>query len=187
MLLTAFLVVLSVVSYWAGFRAPAHPLQYESKFGFVALLGLALFSGYFAWREMSAIAELAKFIDPVPSITDVSYVPTSAEVLAISKFIAAVPVTGPLSASGADRQQLVKDAQNRRVEYWVLSTRLSRDSVVAFYREAAPRRGWSLETDASPWLSFSRDLDQLTLFVSDQSPRPGSKVLYAVTVTTGNQ
>jgi hypothetical protein len=181
MTLTAFLLLLSAAFYWAGFRAAPHPLQYRSQAGFVLTLGLASFAGFFAWRESRTIAELAELIDPVPEITGVTYVPSTGDVAAVSQLLAAVPGSSRLGTSQDERRRLADRAKDRRTEYWLMRTALSPDSVLGFYRERGPRRGWTVETDTPPWLTLSRDGAPLLLFVSDESPRPGSKVLYAFT------
>ena len=184
MSLTAFILLLSAAFFWAGFRAAPHPLQYQSRAGFVVTLGLAGFAGYFAWREFRTIADLTELIDPVPEITDVRYVPSSAEVAAVSQALAAVPGTGRLGTTQQERQELAERTEERRTDYWLVVTALSTDSVLAFYRELAPRRGWTVDTDTPPWLILSQDSVRLTLFVSDEFPRPGSKVLYASSPAT---
>ena len=184
MALTAFILLLSAAFFWAGFRAVPHPLQYQSRAGFVVTLGLTGFAGYFAWREFRTIADLTELIDPVPEITDVSYVPTSAEVAAVSRALAAVPGTGQFGTTQQGRQELAERTGERRTDYWLVVTALSTDSVIAFYRELAPRRGWTVDTDTPPWLILSQDSVRLTLFVRDEFPRPGSKVLYASSPAT---
>ena len=184
MALTAFMLVLSAASYWAGFRAAPHPLQHQSRAGFIITLGLAGFAGYFAWREFRTIADLAELIDPVPEITNVSYVPSTAEVAAVSQVLATVPRAGRLGTTQEGRQRLAERAGERRTDYWLIVSALSSDSVLAFYRELAPRRGWTVETDTPPWLTLSQDTGRLVLFVSDEFPRPGSRVLYAFSPPT---
>ena len=147
-------------------------------------LGLASFAGYFAWREFRTIADLAELIDPVPEITDVRYVPSTAEVAALSQMLATVPGSGHLGTTQDEREQLAERAGERRTDYWLMLTTLSSDSVLAFYRELAPRRGWTVETDTPPWLTLLQDRGRLVLFVSDEFPRPGSKVLYAFSPPT---
>jgi hypothetical protein len=184
MFLTAFILVLCAAFYWAGFRAAPHPLQYQSQAGFVVTLALSGIAGFFAWREFRTIADLAELIDPVPEITDVTYVPTATEVAAVSQALAAVPGKGRLGTTQEERRQLAERAGERRTDYWLIVTALSSDSVLAFYRERAPRRGWTVESDTPPWLTFSRDSGRLVLFVSDEYPGPGSKVLYAFSPPT---
>ena len=117
MSLTAFILLLSAAFFWAGFGAAPHPLQYQSRAGFLVTLGLSGFVGYFAWREFRTIADLAELIDPVPEITDVSYIPTSAEVVAVSQALSAVPGTGQLGTTQQERQQLAERTGERRTDY----------------------------------------------------------------------
>jgi hypothetical protein len=188
MALTLFLLVLAGVFFWAGFRAPRHSWQYRSRGGFVAMLVLAGFTGYFAWREARTIRALAQLIDPVPEITDVTYVPTAAEVAGISQFLATVPggrfrTTQEERRDFAERaRETAEQAEQHRSDYWLMKTALSPDSVFAFYREAAPRRGWTVETDDAPWLFLSRGAERFVLFVTDDFPRPETKILYALSV-----
>jgi len=55
-----------------------------------------------------------------------------------------------------ERQQLAARIHEDAAEYWLLATALSPDSVLAFYRRAATRRGWTIELDRSPWLQLAR-------------------------------
>jgi len=179
MFLTALILALCTAFFWAGFKAPRHPLRYQSQAGFVVTLCLAGFTGYFDWRESQTLADLADHIDPVPGITDVSYVPTSGEVAALSQVLAAAPSSGRLGATQEERRQLADEARQQHTDYWLVKTALFSDSVLAFYRERGPRRGWTVETDSRPWLILSSESGRLVLFVSDESPRPGSKVMYS--------
>ena len=45
MVFVALLIALSIVFFWAGFKAPPHPLQQYSRVGFFIALGLLLFAG----------------------------------------------------------------------------------------------------------------------------------------------
>jgi hypothetical protein len=181
MVLTVVLLILASVFFWAGFRSPRRTFQHHSQTGFVVCLALAGFAGYFAIREKRAVGELAALIDPVPEITDVTYVPTSAEGLALSNFLAAVPRTTRIGTTQDERRSLAEDMRERQTEYWLLETALAVDSVFAFYRKAATRRGWKVTSDEAPWLLLSRGDDSLFLFVTDDFPRPGVKVLYGFT------
>ncbi len=178
MSVTIILLVIAAAFFWAGFRAPRHALQYQSRAGFFMSLALAGFGGYFAWRESRTVAELAELIDPVPEITGVRYVPTTTDVGAVSEFLAAVPGRGRLGTTQEDRRNLAERVTERRSEYWIMKTALQPDSVFAFYREAAPRRGWTIETDRPPWLLLARGTETLFLFVTDDFPRPGIRILY---------
>ena len=180
MLLTGSILLLTAAFFWAGFKAPKHPLQYQSQAGFVVTLGLAGFTGYFAWRESRTVAELAEFIDPVPEITDVSYVPTSGEVASLSQALASAPSSDRLGATVEGRDQASEGAAKQYTDYWLLKTSLPPDSVLAFYRRSAPVRGWHVDRDTPPWLFLSRESLRMVLFVSDESPRPGSRVLYSL-------
>lgn len=188
MALTLFLVVLAGVFFWAGFLARPHSWQHRSRVGFVAMLALALFTGYFAWREARTIRALAELIDPVPEITDVTSVPAGAEVAAISQFLAAVP-GGRFRTTQEERRDFAERArenaeevEQHRSNHWLLKTALSLDSVFAYYREAAPRRGWTVETDDAPWIFLSRGAERLVLFVTEDLPRPGTEILYGFSV-----
>ncbi len=182
MTLALLLFVLAAAFFWAGFRAPPHPIRYLSRAGLFVAVGLAALLGYFAWREARTISDLAKLIDPVPEIIDVTYVPTTAEVTTLSEFLAAVPGKGRFGTTQEERRDLAKEMRERRTEYWLLKTALPSDSVFAFYRHAAPRRGWNIEADSPPWLSLSRDAETLVLFVTDDFPRPGIRILYGLSV-----
>ena len=178
MVVAILLLVLTAVFFWAGYRAPPHALQFRSRAGFFICMTLAGFAVYFAWREVRTIGELTEIIDPVPSMTDVTYVPTSAEVAAVAQFLAAVPGRGALGTTQEERRDLAEQVSERRIEYWIIKTDLESDSVFAFYKDTAPRRGWTIETNDPPWLFFARGSETLVLFVTDDFPRPGTRILY---------
>lgn len=180
-MLTVGLLVLAVVFFWSGFLRPSDWwFRLRAREGFFAFLLLASVSGYFALREKRTVGELAQHIDPVPEITDVTYVPTSAETLAISRFLAALPGTTRQGNTQAERQALAERMKDRRTDYWLLKTALPADSVFGFYRRAAARRGWEIRTDDPPWLMLSRGGERMVLFVTDDFPRPGIKILYGL-------
>ena len=183
--LTILLSVVTAVFYWAGYRGPHHSFQYKSKVGFFFALALTILAAYFTWREARTLSELSELVDPLPSITDViTYVPTSTEVSALSQLLSKVPGEGSLGSDREAHRNLTEQTQNRRTEYWIVSTRLRADSVVAFYRKTAPLRGWRIATDSPPWLTLKRDSERLILFVSDDFPRPGSSVLYGFSASS---
>ena len=172
------LLVLAAIFFWAGYRASRHPLQYRSRAGFFICLVLAGFAGYFAWQEARTIDELAELIDPVPSITDVTYIPTTAEVAAVSQFIAAVPGRGRAGTTQEERRNLAERVSERGTEYWLINTTLQPDSVFSFYRDTAARRGWTIKSDNPPWLYLARGSETLSLYVTDDSPQSGTRILY---------
>lgn len=181
MTFTLIILGFAAISFWVGFVHPPHALQYKSQAAFLVFVLLAGFVGYFAWRESRTVAELAELIDPVPEITDVTYVPTSAESEAIARFMASVPYDRRIGYTQDERRGLAERAAERTTDYWLIRTALSTDSVLAFYREAASRSGWTTETDEPPWLLLSRADESLVIFASDDFPRPGTKVLYGFT------
>jgi len=176
------LLVLTAVFFWAGYRAPPHALQFRSRAGFFICMALAGFAVYFAWREVRTIGELTEIIEPVPNITDVTYVPTSAEVAAVAQFLAAVPSRGSLGTTQEERRDLAERASERRIEYWIIQTALGSDAVFAFYKDATSRKGWTIETDDPPWLFLARGSETLVLFVTDDFPRPGTRILYGFSI-----
>ena len=178
MLLTITLLGLTCALFWAGFLTRPHAIQYRSQAGFFVCLALTGLSAYFAWQESGSVAELATLIDPVPEITDVTHVPTSAEVKSIAGFMATIPGKGRGGTTQADRQDLAERASERRTDYWLMKSALQPDAIFAFYREVAPRRGWSIETDDPPWLILGRGSETLVVFVTDDFPRPGTRLLY---------
>lgn len=176
-----FLVlILAAVAFWAGFRAAPHPWQYKSQAGFVVLLGLAGFTGYFAWREHRTVAELSRLIDPVPEITDVMHVPTPAEIQAISRAAAAVPGEGRggLGTTPDQRREFAASVEGLRARYWKLETSLSLEQVADFYRYPHRRNGWNLTVDEPPWLAFQRTPESLTVFIQADRTSPRTKVWY---------
>jgi len=179
------LLVLAAIFFSAGYLAPSHPLQYRSRAGFFVCLALAGFVAYFAWREVRTLGELTELIDPVPGITDVTYIPTSTEAEAVSQFMAAVPGRGRLGTTREERRSLAEQVSERRTEYWLVNTTLRSDAVFTFYRDAASRKGWRVETDNPPWLYLIRGSGTLVLFVADDVPRPGSRILYGFSAVEG--
>lgn len=172
------LLVFAAIFFWAGYRAPRHPIQYRSRAGVFICLALASFVGYFTWQEARTIGELAKLIDPVPDITDVTYVPSSADVAAVSQLIAAVPGRGRAGTTQEERRNLAERLSEHRSEYWLIHTTLKSDLVFSFYQDADTRRGWAIESDNPPWLYLARGSETLTLYVTDDSPQPGARILY---------
>ena len=174
------IVGLAAVSFWAGFLARPHAWQYKSQAGFVVFVGLAVFTGYFAWREHRTVKELARLIDPVPEITDVLYVPTPTEVQAIARTVAAVPGEGRhgLGSTPEQRRHLAEDVETLQRRYWKLETKLDSDQVAEFYRNVRHRNGWDLTIDDAPWLGFERHPEALTILVQDDWKSPHTTVWY---------
>jgi hypothetical protein len=161
--------------YWAGFKAKPHPGQYKSQAGFFIFIFLALFSSYFALRELSTIDDLAGIIDLVPNITDVSYIPSKSEVATISSSVsAAIP-----PHKNEKHQQLDDSLSQRKTDYWLVKSTLSANTVIEFYQHNAQNKGWILEKETLPWMMFSRGMDKLSIYISDDNAGTGSKVLYA--------
>lgn len=182
---TVILLVLAAAFFWAGYRAPRHPLQYRSRAGFFICLALAGLVGYFAWRELRTIGELAELIDPVPEIIDVTYVPTTVEAATVSKFMAGVPGRGRAGTTQGERRKLAGRLSERRSEYWLINTKLASASVFAFYQDAASRNGWTIETFNPPWLYLARGTEKLVLYVTETSSRSGARVLYEFSSESG--
>lgn len=180
-MLTVALLILAAALFWAGFLAPPFVFQHRAKTGFVVCIVLAGVAGYFAYRTRRTVAELAELIDPVPDVTGVTYVPTAAETGAISRFLATLPGTTRNGLTQDERRDLAERIGQRKTDYWLLKTSMPVDSVFAFYRDVAPRRGWSIRMDDPPWMILARDGERLVLFVTDDFPRPGNKVLYGLT------
>lgn len=178
--LLLLVLALAAIAFWAGFRAAPHPWQYKSQAAFVVLVGLAVFTGYFAWREHRALRELSLVIDPVPEITDVMYVPTSAEIQAIARGVAAVPGEGHggLGSTPDQRRAFAESVDGLDGRYWKLETKLSPDRVAEFYRDASHRNGWDLTIDELPWLGLVRGNEALTIFVQDDWKSPHTTIWY---------
>lgn len=178
--LFVLVIILAAVSYWAGFRAPPHPWQYKSQAGFAVFVGLAIFTGYFAWREHRTVTELARLIDPVPEITDVMHVPTPTEVQAIARAVAAVPGEGRhgLGSTPEQRRHLAEEVEKLEQRYWKLETKLSPDQIAEFYRDSRHLNGWRLTIDDAPWLGFERQPETLTIFVHDNWKSSDTGVWY---------
>ena len=73
MALTILSVTLAGLFFYFGFIAPGRHARGQLKAGFIIMAILAVFAGYFACREFRSVGELAELIEPVPEITDVTY------------------------------------------------------------------------------------------------------------------
>ena len=165
----------AAMSYWAGFKTKPHPLQHQSQAGFFIFIFLAIFSGYFALSEFSAIDKLAEIIEPVPYISDVSYIPTKSEASTVSSIVSTAI---PPHAKDAHRQ-LDDSLRQRKTDYWLVKSTLSTNTIIEFYQHNAQNKGWILEKETLPWMMFSRGMDKLSIYISDDNPGTGSKILYA--------
>jgi hypothetical protein len=171
------LALLAAVSFWAGFRSNAHPLQYQSKAGFVIMVALIVFTSYFAIREINAVNDLAKIIEPVPGITREIYLPTASTENVISS--GPSPTTSKTQKN--EEKKIGGSHGQKRERNWLVYTSLPPTSVISHYREISNSSDWLLVSDSAPWLIFSRGKDQLKLYVSHNSREGGSKVLYTFT------
>ena len=169
-------LALAAISYWAGFKAEPHPVQYHSQVGFFIFVLMAVFASYFATRNFSAIGELSAIIDPVPEITEVSYIPTKSEASAISNMLGTT--TPPHNKDS--QLQLNKLIHERRTEYWSVTTPLPASSILKFYRDNAHKKGWTVKNESLPWLMFTRGPEKLSIYISDNDSGIGSKLLYSL-------
>ena len=182
MILSLVFVLLAAAFFWAGFLCRRHPLQHHSQAGFAMMLVLAGVAGYFAWREARTIGELAQRIDPVPEITDVTYIPSAAEMGGMARVLATIPGSGRFGSTQAQRRDFAERVEQRKTDYWLIKTALSPEDVFAFYRVSAPHRGWTIETDEPPTLLLARDAEHLALFVTDGFPGSGAEILYGLSI-----
>ena len=151
--------------FYFGFLRPPELHPHRLRTGFAVMLLLTSVSGYFAWREWRSLQELTALIDPIPEISDVVYVATLGEIQAIANMAAAVPGGSRFGATQAERQSFAARLPDDPPRYWIpSSTTLTPDEVATFYRDASHRRGWTIETDAPPWIILSRGPEQLMLF-----------------------
>lgn len=165
---------LAALSYWAGFKAAPHPAQYLSKSGFFVFLALALFSSYFAYREHSTISELGQIIEPVPGITEVTYIPTQPELSAITTI--GTYATPPQQKDSVPKHDY--SSQNHQPRYWMVTTSLPMNAVIDFYRDTASKTGWEIKQAALPWMRFARKNERLSIFISANNYGGGSTILY---------
>ena len=186
MLLTILMLAMSALFFWAGYVAPPpRPHQYRLRGACYIFLALACFSGYFALREARTLTELARLIEPVPEITDVTYIPSSAEVAVISGFTASVPPGRRMHTGSEERRRHSDTADNRSTGYWLVRTALEPEEVLAFYRDDANRRGWLIGKDTPPWLHMMRESTSLVLYLTADGAGPGTWVLYGFTPASG--
>lgn len=165
---------LAAISYWAGFKAAPHPAQYLSKSGFFVFLALSLFSSYFAYREHSTISELEQIIEPVPGITEVTYIPGDKERAAVTTI--AQLATPPYKKNDSPRP--VSPQPDYQSRYWMVTTSLPINSVIDFYRDRASKTGWKIEQVSQPWMRFTRNNEQLSIYISANNYGGGSTILY---------
>lgn len=179
--LTATIILLAGLAFWAGFKARPHPLQYQSQAGFLVFTGLAIFTGYFAWREHRSVAELARFLEPLPGVRETTYIPTPGEFSAVARFLAAVPGETRLGTSQEERRKLSDASSDYHTRYWLLETDLMPDSVAVFYRSTATSSGWTVAYSQDRWLKLERQDTSLLIWSTESFPLPGTDVIVALT------
>ena len=168
----------SAALFYAGFLAKRLPTgwTYRTRGGFVVMVLLTLFAGYFDWKDYNALKEIAAIIEPVPEITGITRVPSPAELQAVSAALAAVPGRGRFGTTQEQRRELDRETRELRARYWIVETKLSGEEVFEFYRAPEHRSGWTLVSDQPPYLELERGSARLTLFVSESWTT--GKVLY---------
>jgi uncharacterized membrane protein YfcA len=145
---------------------------------FVAGLGLIAFTSYFAWREHQTVSELARLVDPIPEITEVTYVPTPAELQAVAGALAATPGTTRTGDTQADRRETARRIGTVQSRYWLLKTSLGPQDVVEFYAAPEHRSGWDIASQDESWIIMNGAAGRLIIFTTTDWPRPGTQVLY---------
>jgi hypothetical protein len=174
-----FVLAVTAVSFWAGFLARPHAFQHRSRAVFLVGVPLLVFAAYLGWRDSTAVTELTRWIEPVPGIVDVMYVPTAAEAGAVAAILD-VPLTRRDDLD-QDAERLRCELSESRTQYWLLTTSIAEDSVIACCRAAAVRGGRALQVDEPPFLLFGRRDARLMIFVAEDSPRPEVRILFGLT------
>lgn len=169
-MLTLVLAAVAAVFFYFGFLRPYEPIvTFRLRGGSIVMIAAAVFSGYFDWRDARSLGELESLIDPVPEMTEATYVPTASEIRAIAQALAAVPGDGRFGASPqAERRRLAGAIEESSTRTWILETTSEPAEIAAFYRDPDHRRGWSLDVDQPPWLMMSRGEERLTLFIRER-------------------
>ena len=162
----AVLVALAGLSFWRGFLAADTLWRSRVRACFVCAVGLLAVVGYFGWRETRTVGELARLIEPIPEISDVTYVPTVAEMLVVQAAVAPA-ASGPSAAFEPTTQR-----------FWLLKTELSEPEALAFCRAAAGRAGWEVESAGEGMLMLERDAERMLIVVAQNWPLPETKVSY---------
>jgi hypothetical protein len=176
MFLTLLSAALAATFFYYGFVAPGRHARGQLKAGFVIMIAMTMFAGYFAWREFRSVGELAELIEPVPEITDVMYVPTPGEIQGLSSALSAAPALSRRSRP-EDIDRLAAEAKAMTTRHWSLETRLSVAEVVAFYRDARNRRDWILTRQEPPALILKRNSESMFIWVL--AADEGSSVYYS--------
>jgi len=181
MLLTLFASLAAMLcgAYYLRVRhRPYEAFRDRSIAGALIFGALAVFMGYFTWREARALDEIAAVIAPIPEITDIMRVPSPGEIQAVANTLADVPVKGQFGTSQGERRQLADDLQDLHTQYWQVHTTLSPEGAFEFYRDEASRNDWEIETDKPPFLVLRRTGQRLTLFIQEDWKRADTEVWY---------
>ena len=70
----------------------------------------------------------------------------------------------------------VPSKNSKKIRYWTVETPYSVNEVVDFYTEH--HSNWTLKNKTIPWMTFSNDNKELTLYITAAQTETGSKVLY---------
>lgn len=197
--LLAILTGVAALTFWIGFLAPPWIADHNNPIveffntyyrvyaqgGFFVMVALIGVAGYFGWREQHTVDDLAVLITPVPEIEAVTYIPSAAELEAMSaglavlnEFNRAVPRVG---GSRAPEPRLDLEAltrADRTRTYWSVETRLDTTQVMAFYDRPENRVGWQVVDRGKGQLLLRRGPEQLIIFARDDWPRPRVLVAY---------
>ncbi|HEX7091200.1 MAG TPA: hypothetical protein VF192_13750 [Longimicrobiales bacterium] len=183
--LLALLAALAGLLFYAGFLEPGVGIfRHLSQAAFVVAIALFGVTAYFGWREANTIEELARIIEPVPEIVDVTYVPTGGELAAFAGFGAAVdalPGDGRFSDEQYDTAGwAARVAELRSMpRYWLVETKLSPADVMAFYAQPENIAGWTHAGEQGEgMLLLARGPERLMIIAHEDWPQPGTVVGY---------
>lgn len=175
--LLAFLTIVAGLCVYVGFflhRPLFANSRRRARTGFVITLLMIGVAGYFGFREKRSMAELARLIDPVPDVTDVTYIPTGPELAAVSAAL----------SSFADGRARPADFTGMTRRFWKLETTLLPAEVMAFYGVEANRGAWSVVAQDEQVLQLRRGPEGMTVFLVDDWD-PGTSVWYIAEAAGG--
>jgi hypothetical protein len=173
-----FLVVVTILAYISGYHMDRSAFRRLGQACFFVGLGLVAFTGYFAWREHKTVSELARIVEPIPRITDVTYVPSPVELQAVARALAAAPGRTFTGNTQEERRATARKIENIHNRYWLFRTELRSEEVMNFYREPEHRQGWNVKTQTGSWIMLEGTVGSLTIFAADDLPSRGTRVIY---------
>jgi hypothetical protein len=147
---------------------------------------LAVFTGYFAWRDHDSVRQLKALVDLPPYDRSV-YVPRAAEIRTIARSLPAnVPPNFPVTRQQNEQVRNELMSAKDLGTFWILETSSSPDSILYFYKNENHRKGWEITEQSRIHFVFRRQSSTLAIFFLDDFPRPGTTIVYILHETSGS-